>query len=72
MKHDYNIKIFIEAMAQVYSEVELRESLKLRSDLSGFLNVTESVVKILIEGALQIKVLRSGRSLQGIGGEVVQ
>jgi len=72
MKHNYNIRIFIEAIAQVYSESELRESVKVQKDLAGFLKVPESLVEILIEGALQIRALRSGRSLQGIGGEVVQ
>ena len=72
MNHDYQIRIFLEAMNQVYSEAELLGSVQIREQLEGFLKVPLPVIETLIEGALQIRALRAGRSLQGVFGEVVQ
>ncbi len=72
MNTDYHIRIFLEAMAKVYSEAELQTSPHIRQQLESFLKVPLPVVESLIEGALQISALRAGRSVQSIFGEVVQ
>lgn len=69
---DYHIRLLLESLASTFSEEELQDPSGLRQALTRVLKVPTPLVDSIVQAARELKVLRTGLSIRGIGGEVVQ